>query len=68
MSSMASDAFSVDATIQKLLSVRGARPGKQVHLAEDEIRELCRLGKDVLLSQPMLLELEAPLKICGGFT
>jgi hypothetical protein len=29
---------------------------------------LCRLGKDVLLSQPMLLELEAPLKICGGFT
>lgn len=65
--SMASDSFAVDAIIEKLLSVRGARPGKQVQLAEDEIRGLCQRGKDVFLSQPMLLELEAPLKICGGY-
>lgn len=31
----------VDAIIDKLLTVRGARPGKQVQLAESEIRMLC---------------------------
>lgn len=55
----------VDVIIDKLLSVRGARPGKQVDLSEAEIKMLCLRSRDILIGQPMLLELEAPLKICG---
>jgi len=55
----------VDVIIDKLLSVRGARPGKQVDLSEAEIKMLCLRSRDLLIGQPMLLELEAPIKICG---
>mmetsp|Transcript_12716 Transcript_12716/g.16064 ORF Transcript_12716/g.16064 Transcript_12716/m.16064 type:complete len:383 (+) Transcript_12716:218-1366(+) len=55
----------VDVIIDKLLSVRGARPGKQVDMSEAEIKMLCLRSRDLLISQPMLLELEAPIKICG---
>jgi serine/threonine-protein phosphatase PP1 catalytic subunit len=51
-----------------LFSVRGARPGKAVQLAEHEIRNLCIKSREMFLSQPILLELEAPLKICGTFS
>lgn len=47
------------------ISVRGARPGKNVQLSENEIRSLCLKSREIFLSQPILLELEAPLKICG---
>ena len=52
----------VDVIIDKLLSVRGARPGKQVDLSEAEVKMLCLRSRDLLISQPMLLELEAPIK------
>lgn len=55
----------IDVIIDKLLSVRGARPGKQVDLSEQEIKMLCLRSRDTLIGQPMLLELEAPIKICG---
>ncbi len=45
--------------------VRGSRPGKNVQLTEAEIRGLCMKSREIFLSQPILLELEAPLKICG---
>ena len=57
--------FDVDIIIDKLLEVRGARPGKQVTLTEKEITNLCVKAREVFMSQPMLLELEAPIKICG---
>ncbi len=57
--------FNVDSIIERLLSVKGLRPGKQVHLAEDEIRELCVKSRNVFLSQNPLLELDAPIKVCG---
>ena len=47
------------------LPVRGSRPGKNVQLTENEIRGLCLKSREIFLSQPILLELEAPLKICG---
>ena len=37
----------------------------QVQLAEHEIRGLCIKSREVFLSQPILLELQAPIKICG---
>lgn len=49
------------------LLVRGARPGKNVQLTEGEIKGLCLKSREIFLSQPILLELEAPLKICGKF-
>lgn len=55
----------IDRIITKLLSVRGSKPGKPVNLSEQEIRGLCMKSQEILQSQPMLLELEAPLKICG---
>jgi len=48
-----------------LYSVRGSRPGTKVQLTEAEIRELCLKSQLVFLSQPILLEVEAPLKIAG---
>ena len=52
--------------VERLLSVRGA-PNHTVELSETEIKLLCTRARPILLSedQPMLLELEAPIKICG---
>ena len=36
-----------------------------MQLTEAEIRGLCLKSREIFLSQPILLELEAPLKICG---
>ncbi|GMP56008.1 hypothetical protein CsSME_00020636 [Camellia sinensis var. sinensis] len=54
----------LDGIINRLLEVRG-RPGKQVQLSESEIRHLCVQSKEIFLQQPNLLELDAPIKICG---
>jgi len=56
----------LDGIINRLLEVRG-RPGKQVQLSEPEIKQLCLVSRDIFSNQPNLLELEAPLKICGTF-
>lgn len=47
------------------LSVRGNRPGKPVNLSEYEIKFLCTKAREIFIAQPILLELEAPIKICG---
>lgn len=52
-------------TIEKLLEVRGGKPGRLVQLMESELKSLCSKCREVFLTQPALLELEAPLKICG---
>ena len=62
-----SDTIEVDNIIEQLLSVRGARPGRQVNLTEAEIRWLCNTAKEIFAAQPVLLELEAPIKICGMY-
>ena len=36
-----------------------------ISLAEEEIQTLCVKAKEIFKAQPILLELEAPLKICG---
>lgn len=55
----------VDLMINKLLEVRGKKPGKAVNLTEDELRHLCAKSREIFIAQPNLLELEAPIKICG---
>jgi hypothetical protein len=46
-------------------SVRGNRPGKLVQLEEYEIKWLCSTAREIFMGQPILLELEAPIKVCG---
>jgi hypothetical protein len=53
------------AIAQRLLGLRGSPPGTLVILSDTEIKLICNRVKPILLEQPMLLELEAPLKICG---
>jgi serine/threonine-protein phosphatase PP1 catalytic subunit len=50
---------------QRLLGLRGSPPGTLASLAEHEIKMLCSRARPILLEQSMLLELEAPIKICG---
>ncbi|TGZ67502.1 hypothetical protein CRM22_004746 [Opisthorchis felineus] len=59
------DKLNIDVLISRLLEVRGSRPGKNVQLTEAEIRALALKSREIFLRQPILLELEAPLKICG---
>jgi serine/threonine-protein phosphatase PP1 catalytic subunit len=65
MSNEAGENVDIDNIIEQLLSVRGARPGRQVNLSEAEIRWLCVKSREIFTTQPVLLELEAPIKICG---
>lgn len=51
--------------IKRLLDGKNGRTPKQVQLTEGEIRQLCMTSKEIFTSQPNLLELEAPIKICG---
>lgn len=55
----------LDDIIRRLLEVRLSRPGKQVQLSETEIRQLCVASREIFIQQPNLLELQAPIKICG---
>ena len=57
----------VDSIIERLLAVRGNKPGKatQVLLKEEEIMMLVNKSREIFMAQPVLLELEAPLKIVG---
>ncbi|CAM8949200.1 unnamed protein product [Rhodiola kirilowii] len=51
----------LDELIERLLQGKG----KRIPLTEPEIRHLCLAAKQVFLSQPVLLQLEAPINICG---
>ena len=57
--------MNVDSIIGKLLSVRGNKPGKIVELKEEEIKFLLEKSLPIMKEQKMLVELEAPLHVCG---
>lgn len=65
---MADQDVDLDSIIDRLLEVRGSRPGKQVQLLESEIRYLCTKAREIFISQPILLELEAPIKVNALYT
>ncbi|KZV48794.1 hypothetical protein F511_09215 [Dorcoceras hygrometricum] len=56
------DGAVLDDVIRRLLEGKG---GKQVQLSETEIRQLCINARQIFLSQPTLLRLRAPIRICG---
>lgn len=55
----------VDRFIEKLTSVNSNQPGTFINLPEQEIKTLIIKCKDILVKQPMLLDLEAPINIMG---
>ncbi|KAG1326235.1 serine/threonine-protein phosphatase PP1 [Cocos nucifera] len=55
----------LDDILRRLIDGGRGGGGKQVQLSESEIRQLCVEAKRVFLSQPNLLDLHAPIKICG---
>ncbi|KAJ7276849.1 serine/threonine protein phosphatase PP1 [Mycena rebaudengoi] len=55
----------LDSIIDRLIEVRGNRPGKLVNLLEYEIISLCTMAREIMITQPILLELEPPIKLCG---
>ncbi|XP_058075231.1 serine/threonine-protein phosphatase PP1-like isoform X3 [Magnolia sinica] len=59
------EAGALDDLIGRLLEGRKTKSGKRIQLNEVEIRQLCLTAKEIFLSQPNLLELEAPINVCG---
>ncbi|KAI8805004.1 calcineurin-like phosphoesterase [Cladochytrium replicatum] len=57
----------LDSIIARLLAAgrKKSQQNHQVQLEEREIVYLCRTAREIFLNQPVLLEVEAPLKICG---
>jgi ankyrin repeat protein len=53
----------LDLIIDKLLRARESN-GKQVPLQESEIHYLRKTAQEIFISQPVLLELDAPIKVC----
>jgi len=51
--------------ISKLLEAKSFKPNKTVQLTEQEIKYLCNRVKDIFMDQPVYLELETPINICG---
>jgi len=60
-----SEELDIDGVIDKCLEARGAKPGKLVQVSEGQMKALCTKAREVFLEQSALLELEAPIKICG---
>lgn len=55
----------IDNILERLLEVRGCRPGKQVYFTEQEVTDLCIRSREIFMSQPMLVNVPLPVKICG---
>ena len=55
----------IDGMIDQLLSARNKKPGTPVDLSVQDATSLCNQAREIFMSQPMLLELGAPIKICG---
>ena len=55
----------IDAIITKLLQFSHLQEIKVLPLTVDEISTLIRAAIDVIMSQPVLLELNTPIKVCG---
>jgi len=59
------DELDVDLIIQKSLEPLGQKPGQMITTAEPQLKLLCAPTREIFLAQSALLELEAPMKICG---
>lgn len=54
----------IDGIINQLIN---SGTGKKPALKEKDVSQLCKAAREVFMEQPVFLELEAPIKICGKF-
>ena len=59
---MAAADSDVDSCLERLLKFR---QGQKTELKEEELKGICTTAKKILLDQPVLLELNAPIRIVG---
>ena len=55
----------IDGMIDLLLQARNKKPGTPVEITAQDATTLCNQAREIFMNQPMLLELGAPIKICG---
>ena len=55
----------IDGMIDLLLQARNKKPGTPVEITAQDATKLCNEAREIFMQQPMLLELGAPIKICG---
>ena len=51
--------------IDDVINILVQSGGKNVKIKEKDVSLLCRLTREIFMEQPVFLELEAPIKICG---
>jgi len=59
------EVLDVDSIIDKCWDARTCQGSKFVQIPEGQIKSLCKMSREIFLSQSTLLELEAPIQICG---
>ena len=57
--------YDVDEIIYKLLEAKNYKPNQEVDLSEAEIRWLILKAKSIFMDQPVFIELDSPINICG---
>ena len=57
--------FDVDEIIEKLPQANSYKPNKEVPPLESEIRRLIIKVKQIFMEQPVFIELDSPINICG---
>ncbi|CBZ37567.1 serine/threonine-protein phosphatase PP1, putative, partial [Leishmania donovani] len=55
----------VQTLIEKMLTVKGNRMQRQILIKEEEIRAVLTEVREIFMSQPMLLEIRPPVRVCG---
>ncbi len=55
----------LDDFIKRLMKARNSQNKVGFCLSEQEVKDICKLCQEVFRSQPMMLEINAPLHICG---
>lgn len=55
----------VDSAISQLVAAKDFPPGQEVNLPEELISKICKTAREIFLQQPMLIEVNAPVNICG---
>ena len=54
----------MDAIINQMINSNG----RNVKIREKDISLLCKITREIFMEQPVFLELEAPIKICGKYS
>ena len=57
--------FDIDQIICKLIEVYGPKSCKNANLTEEEVTYLCVASREIFAEQPILIEIEPPVKVCG---